>query len=70
MSTERPTKGLLVFQCDVCYDTREFSKANGDQVNSFQSCWGTLHEEGWALFQSQHLCEDCAQIAKTERERG
>lgn len=69
MSTERPTKGVLNFQCDVCYDTHEFSKAEGDDIGNFQACWATLREEGWTFHKSQHLCEDCSKIAKSERER-
>lgn len=69
MSTERPTKGVLTFQCDVCYDTHDFSKAEGDDISNFQACWAVLREDGWTFLNSQHLCEDCAKIAKTDRER-
>lgn len=69
MSTERPIKGVLVFQCDACYDTREFSRAEGDTINDFHACWAVLRGEGWAIVKSEHLCEDCAKIAKADRER-
>lgn len=69
MSTERPSKGMLVFQCDACYDTREFSKSEGDPISDFRACWQVLREEGWTIDNSNHLCEDCSQIAKTDRMR-
>lgn len=69
MSIERPAKGVLSFQCEVCYETHEFSKAEGDPIHDGRACWAVLHEEGWRIFKSEHLCEDCAEIAKTERER-
>lgn len=67
MSTERPSKGVLVFQCDVCFDTHEFSKAEGDDVRDYRACWSVLHEDGWIMKDSEHLCTDCAKTAKADR---
>lgn len=67
MSFERPTRGVLVFQCDACFDTHEFSKADGVDVKDFRECWRILHEDGWTIHKSDHLCPDCSQIAKTDR---
>lgn len=67
MSFERPAKGLLVFQCNVCFDNFEFSKADGDDVGDFKSCWRKLQEDGWTMNGTDHLCADCTQIAKSER---
>lgn len=69
MSFERPTKGMLVFQCDVCYDTRELAKANGDPVGDFRASQRQLIEEGWSLGSApeEHLCEDCTKIAEADR---
>lgn len=69
MSIERPTKAVLVFQCDACFDNHEFSKADGDDIGNFQSCWSVLREEGWTIINSQHFCDDCSKIAKSDRER-
>lgn len=66
MSTERPSKGVLTFQCDVCFDTHEFSKAEGDDVGNYQECWGVLHEDGWRIKSSEHLCTDCAATDKAD----
>jgi hypothetical protein len=69
MSTERPSRGMLVFQCDSCYDEQhEFSRAEGDDVQNFQSCWSTLREEGWGIMNSEHLCPDCFKKAKADNE--
>lgn len=68
MSTERPQRGMLVFQCDGCYDERrEFSKAEGDDVSSFPACWAVMREEGWGLNNGEHLCPDCFKDAKAAR---
>jgi len=69
MSTERPTKSVLVFQCDACFDTREFSKADGDPVGDYHACWNVLRGEGWTIDKSEHRCDDCTLIAKADRER-
>lgn len=66
MGTERPSKGVLIFQCDACYDTHEFSKAEGDDVGNYQECWRVLHDDGWRMKNGDHLCTDCAKIAKSE----
>lgn len=79
MSFERPTKGVLVFQCDACFDTYEFCKADGADVGDFRQCWRELHDEGWTLSNTrpshtsassttEHLCSDCSQIARTDRD--
>ena len=68
MSFERPAKGELVFQCDVCFDTHEFSQANGDDVHAFAPCWRELHGEGWMLSGTDHLCPDCSKTAKADRD--
>lgn len=69
MSFERPSRGMLVFQCDVCFDeTHEFSKADGDDVNDGKACWSTLREEGWSMNGSEHLCADCSKTAKADRD--
>jgi hypothetical protein len=79
MSFERPARGLLVFQCDVCFDTFELSKADGADVQDFRSCWAVMHEEGWTLnnnggrqaralaYSTEHLCPDCSQTARADR---
>lgn len=67
MSFERPSRGLLVFQCDVCFDTFELSKADGADVQDFRSCWGLLHEDGWTMSGTEHLCADCSQTARADR---
>lgn len=67
MSTERPAKGVLTFQCDVCFDTAEFSKENGDNVRDYHACWGVLHTDGWRIKDSEHLCPDCYKTAKSDR---
>lgn len=68
MSFERPARGLLTFQCDACFETFEFSKADGVDVNSFQECWGVLREEGWAMSGTEHHCGDCAKTARADRD--
>ena len=69
MSFERPSPGLLVFQCDVCFDeTREFSKADGDDVRDGKACWAVLREEDWTMNGSEHLCPDCSKTAKADRD--
>lgn len=79
MSIERPSMGILVFQCDACYDTHDFNKTDGDNVGDFFECWRTLKEEGWSIHNdpkkgnspgatsAEHFCADCTQIAKTDR---
>jgi hypothetical protein len=67
MSTERPSKGVLVFQCDVCFDVHEFSKAEGDDVNDYRACWAVLHEDGWRFKDSQHLCTDCWRTTRSDK---
>jgi hypothetical protein len=59
MSTERPSKGVLVFQCETCFDTHEFSKAEGDDVSNYQDCWRVLHDDGWRIKAGEHFCTDC-----------
>lgn len=72
MSFERPGKGLLTFQCDVCFDTFEFSKADGADVQDFRSCWATLRDEGWTMTNpassTEHLCPDCSRTARADRD--
>lgn len=68
MSFERPSEGLLVFQCDVCFDTFEI----GDDVDNFRACWSRLRKDGWSMSTSEkgtaeHLCSDCTQTAKADR---
>ena len=68
MSTERPSRGMLVFQCDGCYDEQhEFSKSEGDDVSNFSTCWTVLREEGWGLNDGGHLCPDCFKTLKADR---
>lgn len=69
MSTERPTKKMLVFQCGACFDTHEFNKDDGDPIHDFKACWAVLREEGWTFNNSDHLCDDCTKIAKTDARR-
>lgn len=67
MSFERPSNGLLVFQCDVCYDEqREFSNSE-DDVTDFRACWQQLRKENWTMNGTDHLCPDCSETAKTDR---
>ena len=81
MSFERPGKGLLVFQCDACYDTFELSKDDHD-LQDFRVCWNIMREEGWTLrnmrpaegggrfalaSSTEHLCSDCSKTAKSDR---
>jgi len=69
MSFERPSRGLLVFQCDVCFDEQhEFSKSDGADVNNFQERWRELHEEGWTMSGRDHLCPDCSKTARADRD--
>lgn len=68
MSFERPARGLLVFQCDGCYDEQhEFSKAEGADVQDFRLCWSELREEGWTMNGTDHLCPDCSKTVKSDR---
>jgi len=68
MGTERPSKGVLVFQCDVCFETHDFSKAEGDDVSDYRACWRTLHEDGWRMNDGEHMCTDCYKKAKADRD--
>lgn len=68
MSFERPTKGMLNFQCNVCFDNHEFSKADGDDVSDFNACWQTLREDGWTMQGTDHMCPDCSKTAKADRD--
>jgi hypothetical protein len=78
MSIERPSKGILVFQCDACFDTYEFNKAEGDDIGDFFACWRVLREEGWTINNlannspgakaSEHFCGDCSKTAKADRD--
>lgn len=79
MSFERPSKGVLVFQCDVCFDTFEFDKANGDEIGDFRACWNTLRGEGWSMkngrksetasgYHTEHLCSDCSKTDRADRD--
>lgn len=68
MSIERPSKGVLVFQCDACFDTHEFSKAEGDEIGDFFACWRVLREEGWSIAEKEHRCPDCTETAKADRD--
>jgi hypothetical protein len=67
MSMERPSRGLLVFQCDVCFDTHEFSSAEAD-IFDFRKCWQELRAEGWTMNRSEHMCPDCTATAKSDRD--
>ena len=72
MSFERPSKGALVFQCDACYDTFEFHKSDGRNVNDFRECWSVLHDdEGWTMKSergtTEHLCRDCSETYRADR---
>ena len=73
MSFERPGRGLLVFQCDVCFDTFELSKDEHD-IEDFRSCWAVMREDGWTLGSrtsaggTEHLCPDCSKTAKADRD--
>lgn len=81
MSFERPNKTTLVFQCDVCFDTFELSKAEYD-LQDFRQCWAVMREEGWTLRtvlpgnggghsslskNMEHLCPDCSKTAKADK---
>jgi hypothetical protein len=68
MSFERPARGMLVFQCNVCFDVHEFSRADGDDVQNFHACWRVLHDDGWTISGTDHLCSDCSKTAKADRE--
>ena len=69
MSFERPSRGLLVFQCDACFDERrEFSKADGDDVNDGKACQAALRDEEWTMSGTEHLCPDCSKTAKADRD--
>jgi hypothetical protein len=68
VSFERPTKGQLTFQCDVCFDAFEFSRAEGHNVTDFRECWQTLRDEGWTMCGIEHHCPDCTKIAKADRD--
>lgn len=59
---------MLTFQCDVCFDTYEFSKADGADVQDFRACWQELHGEGWTMNKGDHLCSDCSKTAKADRD--
>jgi hypothetical protein len=63
MSFERPSKELLVFQCDVCFD--EQHEFPGQE--NFATCWHTLRDEGWTMNGTEHLCPDCSETAKADR---
>jgi hypothetical protein len=67
MSTERPAKDVLTFQCDVCFETRDFLKSEGDNVRNYPACWSVMHEEGWRIHDSEHLCPDCAATDRDDR---
>ena len=83
MSFERPSRGLLVFQCDACFDTFELSKVDTN-LQDFRSCWTIMREEGWTLtstrttpgsggrsplnYATEHLCPDCSKTAKADRD--
>lgn len=68
MSTERPSRGMLVFQCDGCYEEqREFSRAEGDDISDFAACWQVMRGEGWGVHNNEHLCPDCFKTAKADR---
>jgi hypothetical protein len=83
MSFERPSQRLLVFQCDVCFDTFELSKDEHD-LQDFKSCWEVMREEGWTLtniantgqgrvrnalaHSTEHHCHDCSKTAKADRD--
>jgi len=67
MSTERPARGLLVFQCDVCFDAHEFSTAQGADVTDFRECWRELRDDGWSMNGSAHMCADCTKTDKSDR---
>lgn len=73
MSSERPSKGLLVFQCDVCFDTVDLSKDEYD-ISDFRECWAVLSEDGWTLSNIgkagtvEHLCSDCSKTARADRD--
>jgi hypothetical protein len=82
MSFERPSPGLLVFQCDVCFDTFELSKEDTN-IQDFRSCWAVMREEGWTMkstrsqngsggrgalaYATEHMCSDCSKTAKADR---
>ena len=68
MSFERPSRGVLVFQCDICFEEpREFSRAEGADVSNFHECWIELHEEGGTMSGIDHLCPDCSETARSDR---
>jgi hypothetical protein len=70
MSFERPGRGLLTFQCDVCFDTFEITKDEAD-VQDFRACWALMREEGWTMSckaATEHMCPDCSKTAKADRD--
>jgi hypothetical protein len=70
MSSERPSRGLLVFQCDVCFDVEELSKDEHD-IADFRACWAVLSEDGWTMSNVnnvEHLCPDCSKTARADRD--
>jgi hypothetical protein len=69
MSFERPSRGQLVYQCDVCFDEQhEFSKADGYDVSNFRECWAELSADGWTFNGTDHLCPDCSKTARADRD--
>jgi hypothetical protein len=66
MSFERPGRGMLVFQCDVCFESYELSRADVD-TEDFSACWAILRDAGWSREGSDHFCEDCAKTARSDR---
>jgi hypothetical protein len=56
---DRPSKGVLVFVCDVCDESIEITKVD---VSDFRRAWTEAKEEGWKIVASEHRCPDCAEL--------
>lgn len=59
MSVDRPSRGVLVFICDVCDDSIEITES----VDVFSECWAVARDEGWKIKRGEHLCPGCAELS-------
>jgi hypothetical protein len=77
MAIDRPDERTLVFLCDACDETIEFSLDNDCPQGppgrpNFVQCWQLAKAEDWITqkpigYDWEHYCPTCAKLADKER---
>jgi hypothetical protein len=71
MAIDTPSSGILVFCCDICFETLEMTADEGLPVADRVACLRLAKEAGWKSekhvgYAWQHFCPDCGDAAAEE----